>query len=69
MMTSPTIDLMNITGYRTNEDGTETLAYFVDQWGYVTHCAHDARRICQQCFDADSRLYKNTAGVVIRWKR
>jgi hypothetical protein len=60
------MDLTNITGYRTNEDGTETLAYFVDERGFVTHCAHDDRNICIGCFEADSRLYRNINGSVVR---
>jgi len=59
-------DLVHITGYRTNEDYSETLAYFVDANGHVTHCAHDARGVCKPCFQADRRLYKNRDGRVVR---
>ena len=60
------MDLTEITGYRTNEDHSETLAYFVDERGYVTHCAHDNRGICRACFNADRRLHKNRDGRVVR---
>jgi hypothetical protein len=60
------MNLQDITGYRTNEDYTETLAYFVDGRGFVTHCAHNDRRVCRPCFEADQRLYRNCDGRVVR---
>ena len=65
-MSTQTADLATITGYRTNEDYSETLAYFVDDRGYVTHCVHDANGVCRPCFNADERLYKNRYGRVVR---
>lgn len=46
---------MNITGYRTNEDGTETLAWSVKDDGTVV-CIHDSVHVCRPCRDADERI-------------
>lgn len=57
-------DLQDITGYRTNRDGTETLAYEVGEDGTVS-CVHDAPDCCVPCFEADARLFRNYLGDVI----
>ena len=54
-----------ITGYRTNQDHTETLAYDVAEDGTVT-CVHEVGGCCKPCFNADHRLYRNRFGVTIR---
>lgn len=56
--------LQDVTGYRTNEDGTETLAWQVRGDGLV-ECAHDAPNCCTACFEADHRLFRNYMGDVI----
>jgi hypothetical protein len=50
----------NITGYRSNEDGTETLAWEITTDGNV-RCDHDTNGCCTACYKADSRLYRRDA--------
>lgn len=42
-------------GYTTNEDGTETLAWHIDNRG-VAVCIHDDERACDRCREADERI-------------
>jgi len=58
------IDLTTITGYRTNEDGTQTLAWQPREDGTV-ECVHEAPNCCVGCFEADERLFRNIEGDVI----
>lgn len=55
---------MNITGYRTNEDYTETLAWTEQPDGSVI-CDHDPARACDNCIEADSRLRRRGSRVVV----
>jgi hypothetical protein len=59
---------MNITGYRTNEDGTETRAWWVvtapgavGAVGSVV-CIHNAEHVCTPCVEADERILPLLAG-------
>lgn len=54
-------DLQTVTGYRTNEDGTQTLAWEVGADGFVT-CAHaEEEGCCIPCFEADERLFRRAS--------
>jgi hypothetical protein len=59
-----TSDLQSITGYRTNRDGSETLAYETREGGFVA-CVHDDPNCCIGCFEHDHRLFRNFLGDVI----
>ena len=59
--------LMNpstIYGYRTNEDGSETLSWRVDDAGRV-HCDHLDEGCCGDCVTADERLVRRRGTVVV----
>lgn len=49
-------------GYRTNEDGTETLAWSVTDAGRVI-CIHNEQRVCGHCLEADERAVRALAAV------
>lgn len=58
---------MNITGYRTNTDYTETLAWFEQADGSVI-CDHNHAVACGACVEADSRLaHRGSRVVVANW--
>jgi len=51
-------------GYRTNEDGSETLAYTINAEGRVD-CVHLGTGCCQQCVDADERLVRRRGTIIV----
>jgi hypothetical protein len=53
-----------IYGYRTNEDGTETLAWRVGPDGYVM-CDHADDGCCADCVGADERLLRRRGTRVV----
>ena len=53
-----------ITGYRTNEDNSQTLAWDIRPDGTV-ECVHAAPDCCKNCVKADQRLFANYNGLVI----
>ena len=53
-----------IYGYRTNEDGTETRAWSVNNAGRVD-CIHLGSGCCAGCVTADSRLLRRRGTVVV----
>lgn len=59
--------MTNITGYRTNTDHTQTLAWEERADGTVI-CDHQPERACLDCLEADERLGAFVGGVrVVNW--
>lgn len=58
------VSVDRITGYRTNTDGTQTLAWEEREDGMVV-CDHRPDRACDSCVEADSRLAIAADGSVV----
>lgn len=59
------MNLTQITGYRTNEDYSQTLAWTIREADGLVECVHTAPECCARCVKADRRLFRNYDGQVV----